>query len=70
MIIYRSSPPPKILGQKAKSSHLGDSNEAPINLNLNPVIEVSDRAGQFYLELLRFIMKIVNSLSLSELFVI
>ena len=59
-----------MLGQKAKSNHSDHSNEPPINLNLNPVIEVFETAGYFYSELLRFIMKIVNSLSLSELFVI
>ena len=28
-MIHRSPPPPKILGQKAKSNHQGDSNEPP-----------------------------------------
>ena len=28
--IYRSPPPSKILGQKAKSNHLGDSNDQSI----------------------------------------
>ena len=31
IIICRSLPPPKILEQKSKSNHLGDSNELPIN---------------------------------------
>ena len=41
-----------------------------INLNLNSVIEVFERATQFYLEFLKFILKMAISLSLSELFVI